>query len=426
MTVNQPFFAAQRGRAALLWCIALCATLLIQGDVQANASASAPWIPIQIAAAPDGTTRVLWTADISGGEVVSLWKLDSAGNFLAASAAFGPYVDSNGQYWRVDTSHLIVAPSGATSLLWTKRDAKTGVAVSIWTLDSNLARANTGPTYGPYTDSSGAWAPYQFLEAGNGSTRLLWTKGVSGPTIASVWTFDSTGTATSMGPAYGPFSDSNGKWAVHQIAAAPDGTSRLLWENANETTSKTEISFWTLTATGVESNYGPVYGPFADWDPVNFEINPTDSTLRVLWSNEANTSVAGDAISAWSLTTTGTATAMGQAYGPYSGWYTEGIWANRDGTSRAIWQQYSDKDQGLQSQISVWTLNGVGQQIKTAPAYGPFASWSLADLDIDPVSGSFRLLWQRDDNAASTWSLDYTGTATAMGPAHGPFMYNSP
>lgn len=409
-----------RGRRwlALLCCAAFALSALATTASRARAAETALWTAQSIAAAPDGTTRLLWTAQITAGQVVSIWKLDSAGKFLAASQTYGPFSDSTGSWTAEDD--MAVAPSGALNVVW-RENTNIGPKISIWTFDSNLNKVSVGPTYGPYVDTNGKWLPTSLVEAGNGSTYLMWTKNVNGAFAASIWSLNSSGTATAMGPAYGPFTDNNGSWYPQQLRTAPDGSIRLMWMNSNNAGTTTEVSFWTLTSAGVASQYSPTYGPYSDWRPLNFWLNPIDSTLHMVWSNDSNVNVPGDAMSAWSLTTTGTATSMGQVYGPYSNWRVYAIVANRDSTSRVVWtEQDTDRNDIA---ISVWTLNGANQQIKTSPTYGPFAGWTLDTGSFDPFNSAFRLLWQRSDQAASTWSLDYSGTATALGPAQGPYTY---
>lgn len=424
---------------ALLCVVALCGCLVDPPAVRADAPRAATepsWSVWEIAAAPDGTSRVLWGISPGTGDLVSIWKLDSAGRVLAKTPIYGPYT-SAGYYWwspfAFRNRAMVVASDGSTSLLWAGAGANTE-RVSIWKFDSDLNRTAIGPTYGPYpygSDGKKFWAPYEFTAAPNGALRLVWSvededKGPgSMGGIVSVWSLDAKGVAASMGPAYGPFSDANGDWGGGQYQVAPDGTARMLWVNmkvAAGQAQNSEISFWTLSPAGEATHYGAVYGPYSSWRPMNFDIDTTDSTLRLLWYSNTLPFTGNTPVSTWTLSTQGAVTAIGPTYGPYKNWHVTHLYANADGTSTLDWSNFSAVEGIQQGPFSFWTLDSVGQKSGPTPVYGPYGSWNLVDTARDPANDSFRLLWASGNpEIVSAWSLDAGGTNPAMGPVYGPY-----
>lgn len=444
MTLRTTFNKPWRGLTAFLCGAALAVSLFMPMRACATGHDAVAWQVSQLAAAPDATSRVLWVA---ANDVVSIWKLDSAGNVSVKSAVYGPYTGGTGEW---QPFGIVVGSDGSTSLLWTNSGAN-GVQLSIWRFDSNLNHVATGPVYGPYANGNAQWSPDQFVAGPNGTTRLLWSYGVgqagaahaeprlsgvktdSSPPPAppldagaevSIWAFDQNGKATSVGPTYGPYSDSTGEWQVTQFQSAPNGTSRLMWIHRDTSTAvwQTEVSFWTLNSSGAESHAGTVYGPYADWSPVNFDINPSDSTLRLLWSKGSGAPVYSQVMSAWSLGTQGTAVSMGPSYGPYSGWSPTQIYANSNGTSAIAW---TDTSSGTYySPLSFWTLTSAGAQTGSSPSYGPYNGWNPREIVRNPATGDFRILWlESGSEIMSQWSLNPAGGAPTMGPSYGPYGY---
>lgn len=433
--IIQSFCKRGRGLAALLCAVALCCSLLAATSVRTFASAAQPWIAWEIDAAPDGTSRVLWTSNAGTGYSVSIWKLDSAGRVVAMTPAYGRYTEGE-DFWMPanQLAHcLVVEADGSTSLLWENPRANS-TQVSIWKFDSDLRRTTISPTYGPYpvgADGTEFWAPYKFVAGPNNTTRLIWSvenehkgPGAMGG-IVSVWSLGSNGATATMGPAYGPYSDSEGDWIAGQYHVAPDGTGRLLWVNqkiAAGTLQSEAISFWTLSATGAVTHFGTVYGPYASWRPMNFDIDPADSSLRLLWYNNSLPFTGNTPILVWALTTRGDATAMGPSYGPYSNWHVTGLYANADSTSTLAWSNY-DSVAGIQAgPFSYWSLSSEGQKIGTTPTYGPYSGWNLAEAVRNPANGDFRLLWRSGDGqTTSAWSLNSNGADPTFGPSYGPY-----
>lgn len=450
MPGNQSMISARRCLGALLCAVALFGGLLAMAAGSAPApSGSGTWQPAQVAIAPDGTSRVLWEASTTAGFFTSIWKMDSRGNVLAKSAVYGPYTDSNGTWEPALQNSMAVAPDGSMSLLWVNSN-QFSVEVSVWKFDAGLNHTATGPVYGPYTDSQGLWTPSQFVGAPDGTARLLWIYNLRGAVSgnapksgnvrgdipasvgprASIWSFDKSGAVASIGPAYGPYSQGDTGWSPTQLAVAPDGTSRIMWT----TSYPTAVSFWTLSSAGVETHAGPVYGPYTNWNPGNFDIDSADGTLRLLWLNDSQPDVYGDQVSAWSLTTQGVETTMGQTYGPYQNWFANAIYANPDATSAIEWSQQYNNGSGTQyAPISFWTLNSVGQQVGATPVYGPYTGtqgnlgygWRAQAFAHNPANGAFRILWSTYESVGlmSVWSLNPDGTSPIKGPAYGPYTY---
>lgn len=441
MQVSRLFPSRSRGQAALVCAVALCAMLFTLARTPAQASGPL-WIGSQIAKAPDGTSRVLWISNTSSGQVVSLWKLDSHGNVLAKTQAYGPYSDSNGK-WAPNSSPdgLLVAADGSLSLAWFYTGTD-GDKASIWRFDANLNRTAVGPAYGPYVSPNGnaqSWVPDLFVAGPNGTSRLLWTSAslpapgsdlrkpmipVNNPGVAiGIWTFDKNGVAVSTGKSYGPYKDQNGPWMPQQLEVGSDGTSRLLWVNSTSGGTGRQASFWNFDGTGVATSMGPAYGPFGSWYPAHFDLNPSDSSIRLLWT-DLPSGANGQMASVWTLSSTGVKATVGPAYGPFDSWYAETVYANSDGTSLIEWESSSNNIGFNSNPISFWTLTAANTRTGGAPVYGSYSDWELSDLVRCKAMGEFALLWQGSDGSMSTWSLGANGLTPVIGTEYGPYPYS--
>ena len=82
------------------------------------------------------------------------------------------------------------------------------------------------------------------------------------------------------------------------------------------------------------------------------------------------------------------------------------------GSTRLLW----DKNDGA---ATVWNI-GSGGALTYGPVYGPFAGWTARALAAT-ADGTSHLLWTNTSGQATVWTLNASGTATAYGPTFGPF-----
>jgi hypothetical protein len=417
-------------------CLALALTAFGLAGAVTPASAQTYWQAQDMGVASDGTSRVLWTADTTTGEVAGIWKMDANGNKVASGPVYGPYQDGSGNEWQPD--ELIVMPDGTSHLRW-EAHSSAGIEEVIWTFDSNGNETSTGTVYGPLGDAGGEWVPLETLPASDGSLRQLWVyNATNGGAMSIIWTLNSSGARTGYGPVYGPFYNGSAVWHPGEMLIAPDNSLRMLWESYGSGQRGVSgyggdtMLFWSLDTSGNRTGTGSVYGPYSGWVAANFSINPSDSTMRVLWkqlgtydSNGEN--YTGDVMGLWSFSSSGNETATGTTYGPYAGWTADAVISLPGGTSRVEWENsYTNSTSGASEDlVGLWTFSSSDINTSKGPAYGPYDGWTLTSTSVDTSDYSFRLLWTRDDGAAGLWSANSSGVQTSVGPTYGPYLYSN-
>ncbi len=408
---------------ATLILTALVPLSAAQADTGAN-----DWVAQQIAAAPDGTARALWTAEshTGRGKMALVWTLDSSSHMLTYGPVYGPYSDSNGSW---EPKQLVVAPDGTSRLLWANHGVS-GTEATIWTINANGVQTGVSPTYGPFTDSGGTWYPEQIAAAEDGTSRLLWRYFGTAGVKAAVWTLNSSSnnTETSVGTVLGPYSNASGSGFPQQIAVASDGTSRLLLDiygTPNSTTGITSgdtISVASLSAVGVLTSSGTVYGPISGVALADMALNTADNTMRLLW-HSTSSSVAGNSAYLTTLNSHGVQTAVGPTYGPYAGWSAVSVASVLDGTARVVWEENAARYRSTGDTAVVWGFNTSDAQSFIGTVYGPYSGWSLGSVSFNSEDGSSRLLWNRTDDAVDLWSVNASGVQSSISPVYGSYTY---
>ena len=242
-------------RARVLWNRSDGAAGVWTMDSNGNAVTVGPtlgpfsgWTAIGIATASDDSSYLLWQrTDGAMGE----WTLDANGNPYNQSTVYGPYTDNRGNTW---AAYAISVNPGTdyARIVFERSDGLVGV----WIMDNNDNYSSGGDvTYGPYSDSGGNWNPIAIATAQDSSSYLLWARDDG---AAGVWILDSNVNPVTVGPTYGPYSDSYGGWGPQALGVNPgDDTTRLLWDR-NDGGS----GLWALNSSGNETSVGPTYGPF--------------------------------------------------------------------------------------------------------------------------------------------------------------------
>lgn len=394
--------------ACLFFILAFAASLAAASP---RAFAQAYWYVSDAGIAGDSTTRLLWVKPGTGsgasysGDTANVWNLNSSGNVTATGPAYGPYTG-----WRV--GGISVAPDGSSRLLW-YNDTGSDEVITIWNVTASGVVTATGPVYGPYA----GWRVKDFKVAPNGTARLLWVKPGTGSgtaysgDMATIWNVNASGNATATGPVYGPYPG----WMAENAAPAADGTSRVVWRNG--TGSGDIISIWNVNANGMETAAGPAYGPYSGWHADGFRV-ATDGTSRLLWKTVPMWS--SDQVSVWNVNASGTATATGPAYGPYSGWQVNDMDVAPDGSTRLVWGYYVSSSNA--DKITIWNLNLGGTVTTTGPTYGPYTNLQYNSFGVAP-DGTSRVLWS-DYSIGETdtiWNFNATGSVTVVGTAYGPY-----
>ena len=199
-------------------------------------------------------------------------------------------------------------------------------------------------------------------------------------------------------------------WQADSLAAAPDGTTRLLWNRADGL-----LNLWSVNANGTVTQSFD-YGPFAGWTATNLSVG-ADNNTRLLWQHSSG------AMDLWKVDTQGGSGAILSSthYGPYAGWTPTTISTGADNHTRLLWRN-------VDGHIDIWNVDtGIGIDAATllsSTHYGPYTSWAATGLAVG-ADNHTRLLWTNQDGRANVWNVD-TGAgidaATVLATIHyGPY-----
>jgi hypothetical protein len=327
------------------------------------------------------------------------------------------------------TSGINAAPSGATTLAWSKSDYSATDALlretfQVWTL--NASNAETSKTAlisreGPWTISGGGLAS-------DGSIRIAWVKpgttssgGVYSGDTLNVWVLTAGGVKTSEGPVY----TKGAGWYMEDLIVMPDDTLRALWYKAGTTNSSgiysgDVISFWALDTEGTETSKGPSLNKGQGWyfnGDFNENLVAPDGTLQVLWDTQPHSSTVAGKATVWTVDSTGDESAKGPVFSKAAGWYAEALGIAPDSTLRLLWLKGTSSNS---ADVSVWSLDSSG----TATSEGPDYSVPNGNFNTNFVvasDGTSRFLWSTyaaTDATITLWNFDSTGTLTEMGPIY--------
>ena len=284
----------------------------------------------------------------------------------------------------------------------------------------------------PVTDKDGVARPNPpsigAYEATPSHTHLLWNNSDG---RVMFWNVAPDGSFAVSG--FGPYtddyvsSDPNNKWSATAVASAPDGTSRIVWNNVDH-----RVMLWSLDPQGnILSITG--YGPYTDnyvnanpgnlWSVVGVSVGPGGLT-HLLWSNTDRRMMF------WDLDAQGDLLGL-SGYGPYTDDYVSSAPANvwsatalatgPDNISRVVWNNVDHR-------VMLWTLGGPGgSSVRGIAGYGPYTDnapqnlWSAAGVSVGPDNLT-HLLWSNTDRRAMFWNVDSAfGFALA---GYGPYTDN--
>ena len=234
------------------------------------------WTATAVATGPDGATHLLWNA--ADGRV-RLWNLSDP-DPAATGFSYGPYGEgADPRHWAA--AGLAVGPDGVVHLLW---DHPSGRA-ALWALDAGGGFTVTGG-YGPYAEGTpdNRWRADGLAVAPDGTCRLLWNDAAG---RAALWAVDEAGLFAVLG-GYGPYLDAPGAapWRATALAVAPDGTPRLLWNDADG-----RAALWGMTPLGGVAALA-FYGPYTEgtpnnkWSATSVCVGP-DGLCHLLWGDTA-------------------------------------------------------------------------------------------------------------------------------------------
>ncbi len=197
---------------------------------------------------PDGTFRVRWATQPASGTVApeaTIWTLDAEGKVIHK----GPVL-SEGVGW--NPRGFGVAPDGTLRLEWELPDEAAGLAsISVWALDTDGALTAQGPQYTGNT----TWDPVLFAVDADGASHEGWVSVAGGVESATAWAFDVGGNRTSIGVDY----SKGGKWVATDLRPGANDALLLVWAlpPSTSTDHSADADVWTLDSDGTETIMGP-------------------------------------------------------------------------------------------------------------------------------------------------------------------------
>ena len=209
------------------------------------------WAADALAAGPDGLPDVLWNYGTAGSfgslstGTASLWRVDSAGNFLYQD--FGPYPG-----WTA--AALAVGGNGQPSLLW-NHTADGEIAFSSVTASASPGGTASTTLYGPFA----GWTAAALSAGADSVPHILWNN-TNGQ--MSFWNVNAD--TTYQHYEYGPYPN----WSARALATGPDNISHLVWDKTDGT-----LSLWALNSADGTFSYQN-YGPYPGWTAVAASAGP--------------------------------------------------------------------------------------------------------------------------------------------------------
>ena len=287
-------------------------------------------------------THILWH---NPDGQATLWFVNPDSSF-GISQSYGPYTDSGGTWQAVA---FATGPDNVARLLWRNPDGQ----ATLWRVNPD-GSFSPGPSYGPYTDTSGTWQATAASVGPDDVAHILW-RNPDGR--ATLWYVNPDGSHGTSQP-YGPYSDAGGTWQATALATGPDGVSRILWRNPDG-----QATLWRVNADSSFSP-GPSYGPYTDaggtWQAVACSVGP-DSVAHILWRNPDGQATL------WSVNANGSF-GISQSYGPYvdggGTWQATALATDPSGVSRILWRNPD-------GQATLWRVNA-DSSFSPGPSYGPY------------------------------------------------------
>jgi hypothetical protein len=404
--------------AVLIGLAVACSPLRSDAQTYDNA-----WMPSGLELTPTGDTVLSWdhsaysTSNAFNGESLQLWTLGSNDTESSKTKTI-----LKGANWALDGGGY--APDGTLRVGWAERGAVStttgeysGDAIEVWSLTGDGVKTSAGPKY----SKGEGWYSYGVIVMPDGTLRAYWTKpgkvsttGVYSGTTVSIWTLDTTGTVTARGPDM--FGGSSSYPSA--LAAASDGTLRLLWEKISADVSKADTAtVWTIDSNGNETGESAELSKGPGWLPTGLGI-AGDDTLRLWWKAQG----AVEKLDEWTLDTSGVELSEGPDVDGPASMFTNFIETASDGSSRVLWSNVS----GASNKVSVWNFDTTGAVFSEGPNLSKGGSWTAGFTPILILSdGSVQILWTHPPTTgkptsgeASVWTLDDTGGVIEKGPTY--------
>ena len=311
----------------MLWNVAPGGSFTLSGfgpytDDYVSSDPNNKWHATALAAAPDGTSRIVWN---NVDRRVMLWSLDAQGSVLSVTG-YGPYTDtyvssSPGNLW--SAVGVSVGPDGVTHLLWSNTDRR----MMFWDVDAQGDLLGLSG-YGPYTDDyvspdpGNVWSATALATGPDNVSRVVWN---NTDNRVMLWALGGPGGSNVLGVAgYGPYTDgsvggdpSANKWSAVGVSAGPDNVTHLLWGNTDR-----RAMFWDVAPDFSFTLAG--YGPYTDdapgnlWSATAVATGP-DGLSHILWANTDNRAMLWGVSNAFDFTVAG--------YGPYTDNGANNLWS---------------------------------------------------------------------------------------------------
>lgn len=279
------------------------------------------------AAVPATVTHIGW---MNTDGHVTLWNLDSAGNFTLPNNNYGPYAG-----WSLKA--IADDKSGSTRLLWTSTTGE----IALWNL-TTATGSFTSTHYGPY---AGYTATALAVGADN-HVRILWNR-TDGQ--LSLWNLDASGALTIAN--FGPYAS----YMATAISVGTDNHARILWNRTDG-----QMILWDLNAANTIALN--TFGPYPGWTAKAVAVG-TDNHARVLWN------CTDGQVALWNVDTAGGLQSV--QYGPYPNYSGVALTVGADNQARILWNR-------TDGQAALWSVGSTNTF--TSTQYGPYPAWTALSV----------------------------------------------
>jgi hypothetical protein len=274
-----------------------------------------------------------------------------------------------------------------------------------WTMSgSQITSGALVTSQGNVVDLSSSWSLAGVGDFnGNGTSDLLW-RNTDG--ALAEWTMNSSQiTSDPLVTFQGNPVDLDSSWSLAGVGDfTGNGTSDLLWRNANGT-----LAEWAMNGSQITSGQEVTFqGNAVDLDPSwslagvgDFNGNGTSD---LLWRN-SNGTLAEWTMSGSQIPSDPLVTFQGNAVDLDPSWSLVGVGDfNGNGTSDVLWRDTNGT-------LAEWTMNGSqitsGQAVTfQGNAVTLDASWQIAQIGDFTGNGTSDILWRNSDGALAEWTMN--------------------
>jgi CARDB/FG-GAP-like repeat len=267
-------------------------------------------------------------------------------------------------------------------------------------VESNEGNNTRSVTFNVTAPSGSAVAKLDFNH--DGSSDVVW-RNANG--ALALWEVNGGAVSGSAFTSNGALVAPDSSWSVAGISDFNgDGKADVLWRN-----TAGQLADWTMSGSAIASSgfvnvNGTIAAPDPSWNVVAVGDLNGDSKSDIVWRS-ATGALAGWLMNGPTITSSGFLNANGALAAPGSSWNVVGS-GDFDGNQRIdlLWRDNAS------GELALWSMNGTqiagsGDVMAGGVAARPDSSWSVAGVGDFNGDGHADLLWRNTDGTLAEWLM---------------------